>query len=37
MHFGAQTLTGVGGDLIYDKHYYGIRTAQIQARHWRIC
>jgi hypothetical protein len=21
---GAQTLTGVGGDLILDKHYYGL-------------
>jgi hypothetical protein len=27
MHFGAQTLTGVGGDLILDKHFYGIRSA----------
>jgi hypothetical protein len=33
---GAQTLTGVGGDLNLDKHYYGIRTAQIQTRHWWI-
>jgi hypothetical protein len=33
---GAQTLTGVGGDLILDKHYYGIRTAQIQTRYWWI-
>jgi hypothetical protein len=33
---GAQTLTGVGGDLILDKHYYGIRTAQLQTRHWWI-
>jgi hypothetical protein len=33
---GAQTLTGVGGDLILDKHYYGIRTAQIQTRYWGI-
>jgi hypothetical protein len=36
MHFVAQTLAGVGGDLILDKHYYGIRTAQIQTRHWWI-
>jgi hypothetical protein len=36
MHFGPQTLTGVGGDLILDKHYYGIRAAQIQTRHWWI-
>jgi hypothetical protein len=36
MHSGAQTLTGVDGDLILDKHYYGIRTAKIQTRHWWI-
>jgi hypothetical protein len=34
MHVGAMTLTGVGGDLIVDTHYYGKRTAQIQTRHW---
>jgi hypothetical protein len=33
---GAQTLTGVVGDVILDKLYYDIRTAQIQTRHWWI-